>query len=346
MTTLPDRPTEAPPDADVATDLLSDVLSRIRLSGAVFLRGEYAAPWAFDSPPAVELASLLAPDAERLILFHIVRRGVAWVEAGGRRLWARAGDLVLLPHADRHQMGNPDGVAPTPIAELLPPPPWAGVPECRFDGGGESTGVVCGYLRCDELLFNALLRRLPPLFRVRPAAGPGREWVRACVDFALDESAGARSGSAALMSRLPEMLLVEALRPAMARRMPSAGHSGAMWACRPRSGGSATASGRRRSRARRPPAARCPDCRGRYPPSRPRCRSRAFAAEPARRARPASNEPGASTCRHRIAACPHAMFSGRAPRRSRSSSSWPASGRAPRPSTRTSCRRRQRPADP
>ena len=41
------------PDVVSATErtaLLSDVLSHIRLSGALYLRGEYASPWAFDSP--------------------------------------------------------------------------------------------------------------------------------------------------------------------------------------------------------------------------------------------------------------------------------------------------------
>lgn len=212
MIALPDQPTEMPPSGATASDLLSDVLRRVRLSGAIFLRGEYAAPWAFDSPAPADLVRMLAPDAERLVLFHIVRHGSAWVEACGRRVKAQAGDLVVLPHADRHQMGHPDGVEPVPIATLLPPPPWQSVPVCRFNGGGEPTGVVCGYLRCDELLFNTLLRCLPPLFRVRPAEGPGRDWVGACIDFALDESAGARGGSSALMARLPELLLVEALR--------------------------------------------------------------------------------------------------------------------------------------
>ena len=192
-------------------DLLSDVLSRIRLSGALFLRGEYSAPWAFDSPESRDLIDLLAPGAQRLILFHIVREGTAWVGARGERLDLEPGDLAVLPHCDRHLMGSrPERAEPIPISDLLPPPPWQGVPVCRFDGGGRNTGVVCGYLKCDELLFNSFMRRLPSVFRVRPPEGPVSDLIKACINYAVDERSHSRRG--ALMTRMPELLLIEALR--------------------------------------------------------------------------------------------------------------------------------------
>ena len=69
-----------------ATTLLSDVLARIRLTGSLFLRGETSAPWAFDSPGSCALVDLLAPGAERLIVFHVVRRGHLWISAGGHHM--------------------------------------------------------------------------------------------------------------------------------------------------------------------------------------------------------------------------------------------------------------------
>jgi len=60
-----------PSDAHVElrTDLLADVLSHIRLTGAVFLRGATAAPWGLDSARQLALMELLSPDAERLLVF-------------------------------------------------------------------------------------------------------------------------------------------------------------------------------------------------------------------------------------------------------------------------------------
>lgn len=212
MTAAPNEVIEKPDSLAGRSDTLSDILSRVRLSGAIFLRGEYTAPWAFDSPECEDLVQLLAPGAKRLILFHIIREGRCWVSARGERVEMQAGDIAVLPHAHRHLMGSPGCEMPVPIAEVLPPPPWPAVPTCRYGGGGENTGVICGYLKCDELLFNPLLRLLPPLFRVRPRPGAAMEWVQACVRYALDESAHARPGAANVMARLPELLFIEALR--------------------------------------------------------------------------------------------------------------------------------------
>src|SRR3569623_2284090 len=97
----------------------------------------------------------------------------------------------------------------TPIGELLPPTPWNDFPVVRAGGGGEPAEIVCGYFRCDELLFYAFLRRLPRLFKVRPE-GRASALLGAAVDYALED--GSRSGGVTAMAHVTEMLLSEALR--------------------------------------------------------------------------------------------------------------------------------------
>jgi AraC-like DNA-binding protein len=188
-----------------ATTLLSDVLGRIRLSGALFLKGQYSAPWAFDSPGSCALVDLLAPGAERLIVFHVVRRGHLWISAGGHHMEFEAGDLAILPASHRHLMGSEELVEPVPIRELLPPTPWNEIPVLRHGGDGAATELVCGYFRCDELLFNSFLRSLPPLLKIRPV-GTAAALLEAALSRALED------GSDTSAVRLPELLLVEALR--------------------------------------------------------------------------------------------------------------------------------------
>jgi AraC-like DNA-binding protein len=189
-----------------ATTLLSDVLGRIRLSGALFLKGQYSAPWAFDSPGSCALVDLLAPGAERLIVFHVVRRGHLWISAGGHHMEFEAGDLAILPASHRHWMGSEELVEPVPIRELLPPTPWNEIPVLRHGGDGAATELVCGYFRCDELLFNSFLRSLPPVIKIRPV-GTVAALLEAVLGRALEDGPGC--GTAV---RLPELLLVEALR--------------------------------------------------------------------------------------------------------------------------------------
>ena len=191
--------------------LLGDVLSRIRLAGAIFMRGEYGEPWAFETPPSRQLVAMLAKGSERLIPFHVVRVGRAWVDGDHMHRELQVGDLAILPHAQQHWLGGgriPDHAAP--IGTLLPPPPWATMPVVRMDGGGERTEIVCGYFRCDELLFNSVLRHLPPIFVIRPE-GAVADFFTATMNYVMSEPPGA-GREAPLTARLPELLLAEALR--------------------------------------------------------------------------------------------------------------------------------------
>src|SRR5262245_40151919 len=80
------------------TDLLSDVLSTLRLRGRIFRQGNYCGPWALDGTGATGT------------IFHLIGRGQAWVHRKGSRepLIVRGGDLVMFPHADWHQLtGTP-----------------------------------------------------------------------------------------------------------------------------------------------------------------------------------------------------------------------------------------------
>jgi hypothetical protein len=62
--------TEAPELA--AEDLLSQILSAVRLSGTVFLQGEFRTPWSVASPTGREIAAMLEPGTQRLGLLHAV----------------------------------------------------------------------------------------------------------------------------------------------------------------------------------------------------------------------------------------------------------------------------------
>ena len=81
-----------------------------------------------------------------------------------------------------------------------------------MEPAGELTDVVCGYLHSRDPLFDPGLRVFPPVFVVRPPGGPAADWVRANVAYALEQTEVAPPTPGIVMSRLPELLLVEVLR--------------------------------------------------------------------------------------------------------------------------------------
>ncbi len=64
-------------------DVLSDVLRVVRLSGAVFFTADFSSPWALESPIPDVLASAMMPQAECVVLFHILVDGECEVVCQG-----------------------------------------------------------------------------------------------------------------------------------------------------------------------------------------------------------------------------------------------------------------------
>ena len=212
-----DRDTAVPDQSPALHDALSspvltDALARLRLEGAVFLRAEYHEPWAYESLTAFDTAKILRPDSDRVILFHVVASGACWVSIDdGEKHWATAGDVIVLPYGDQHRMGGVDDADYVSIAQILAMPPWRTMPVIKHGKGGDRTDVVCGYLHSHDPLFDPHLRVFPPVFVVRPPDGPAADFVRANVTYALERTEASEDGSVVL-SRLPELLLVEVLR--------------------------------------------------------------------------------------------------------------------------------------
>jgi hypothetical protein len=193
-------------------EVVPQVLDLVRLTGAVFFRADFRAPWAYKSPRTLDLAGALPPGAGTLVMFHIIAEGHCWIalEDGVKRDLSR-GDVVVMPYGDAHSFGSPEYAEPVSITNLLAPLPWTEFPRINYGGGGEYTLVVCGYLRGDAVLFDPVLRALPSLFVVRPPAGPPAAWVTACVEYALMASQSVQS-AARMNHRLAEVLFTEVLR--------------------------------------------------------------------------------------------------------------------------------------
>lgn len=216
MTQTPKELIETPdlPLRTTPLHLVSDVLSTVRLSGAIFLRAEYTEPFAYESPAPNDLKQILWPQAHRLILFHIIAEGSCWVRASnGEVVHVSAGEVVVLPYGHMHVMSSNEAVRPiTPIAEFMPGLPWLEFPVLRYGGGGDQTKVVCGYLHCDDPIFDPVFEALPSVFSVKPPAGPAAAWVAASIQYALDASTRPAKPPTGLALRLPELLFSEIMR--------------------------------------------------------------------------------------------------------------------------------------
>ncbi|MET0773759.1 MAG: AraC family transcriptional regulator [Candidatus Limnocylindrales bacterium] len=221
MTTTPDTMTATPetrpePVAVDPLELVPRVLDLVRLSGAIFLKSDFRAPWSYSSPPAPQMAVALPELAGRsssLVMLHVVASGSCWVSLdGGPRMQLAAGDVVVMPYGDANVWGSSEPAEAVSVTTLLPPPPWSTFPHIDHGGGGETTSMVCGYLVGDAVLFDPVLRALPPLFVVRPPQGAAANWMAASIEFALRATRTPTGGASWTDRRLPELLFTEVLR--------------------------------------------------------------------------------------------------------------------------------------
>jgi AraC-like DNA-binding protein len=166
-----------------------------------------------------------------VILFHVIASGRAWIETTeSERHWAGPGDVIVLPYSDAHRMGGVEGAVCVSVASLIDPPPWEKMPVIRYGEGGAATHIVCGYLTCDDPLFDPRLRALPSVFVVSPPGGVAREWVRASIDYAAQQTALVSQDRVAAPTQVPELLLVEMLKLHLASA--PAAHTGWLTALR------------------------------------------------------------------------------------------------------------------
>ncbi|HEY2187515.1 MAG TPA: AraC family transcriptional regulator [Caldimonas sp.] len=193
-------------------DALSETLRVVRLVGAIFLQGRFSAPWCYFSPRADSAAPLLEPNAEKIVIFHLITEGECFVEIDGEpptRLIA--GDAIVFPQGDAHVMTSEPGLKPATGARL--DTIFARRPRLlAYGGGGATTRLICGYLACDTRLARMLLTGLPKLVRVNVRGSNAGTWLEASVRYALAEARSPRPGGSGVLAKLSEVLFIEVLR--------------------------------------------------------------------------------------------------------------------------------------
>ena len=195
-------------------DAFSEILSGVKLSGALFFSAEFSAPWCFTSPASNTLAPLLAPGAPHLVIYHFVIDGTAFVTLpGGESIELGPGDIVVLPHGDAHVMTSAMDVEETSLnAAILSKIRSRDLRPMQAGGGGDSARYVCGYMACDPLLSRPILGGLPHVFKVNIRTDRSGQWLESSILHLVDEAASGRVGSDAMLAKLSEALFVDTLR--------------------------------------------------------------------------------------------------------------------------------------
>ena len=202
-------------------DALSEALRSLRITGALFLDAELTAPWGYCSPHVRTAMGSMTPPAEHLVLFHFVHEGHATARVASQPpVSLRAGEIVVIPHGDAHDLYNGPVTHLVDTTAVLPKLLRGSIEVERGGGGGEPTKFICGYFGCERYAERLFLAGLPSLFKVNLRdEGPGA-WIERTLRLLVEETAAARAGSLMLIAKLCEALFIQTLRGYMQELPP------------------------------------------------------------------------------------------------------------------------------
>jgi AraC-like DNA-binding protein len=182
-------------------DVLSQLLLRLTVNSTLYCLSAMTAPWGF------KVAARSGP------AFHLLTSGSAWLEVEGSPQPVRvvAGDLIILPRGEAHVLKDSSDSAVLWLDRILAQTPTVNG-RLNHGGGGERSELLCGGFVVEQLTAQPLLEALPSVVHLRGSGGRAPEWLAGLVRMISVEMAASGPGSEAVVTRLTDALLAQAMR--------------------------------------------------------------------------------------------------------------------------------------
>ncbi|WP_052436337.1 AraC family transcriptional regulator [Georgenia sp. SUBG003] len=183
-------------------DPLGDVLHVLRMSGAFYCRTELTEPWGLEMPAF-----------EGCVSFHLVTAGSCVLEVSGLTHDLRTGDLVLVPHGRGHVLRSFPGAGVAGRVDRLEQQMVGDhYSVLRVGGGGDGASLLCGILQFEHPTARRLLDLLPPTVHVRGEDTRRAGRIGDLIALVTDEACAVRPGGEAVITRLADVVVIEAIR--------------------------------------------------------------------------------------------------------------------------------------
>jgi AraC-like DNA-binding protein len=192
-------------------ELFDDLLRGIRLKSSVYFRPEFKAPW------GVHMARDCA-------VFHIVASGGCWLQVNGAAPVALAeGDFIVVTRGSEHSLRDQLSTPTSDFFQLLKSHDAAGNGAFGAGGDGAVTRLVCGGMEFADPAIHPLLTILPPVLHVKRTETGPRMWLGLTTQYVLSELERAGAGAEEVVTRLADILFIQAVRAYFEENVDSAG---------------------------------------------------------------------------------------------------------------------------
>lgn len=188
-------------------DLLSDILSKLKLSGTLYFRTSFTSPW-----------SIKVPSFEKVSRFHFVHRGRCLVRIDDQHdpVLLEQGDLILICHGASHVLFC-DPKTENQFVQLEQV-----LEESGFTGEGtlvygepdthHETQLICGHFSFDPFAQHALVDALPSHIHIKNYGETAGSWMENSLKIIGTEAGKNNMGSQIIAHKMSEIIYAQAMR--------------------------------------------------------------------------------------------------------------------------------------
>jgi AraC-like DNA-binding protein len=192
----------APTTLPSHTDPLGEILHVLRLSGTLYCRSEFTAPWGIDLPPL-----------EECMMFHVVTSGQCWLELEGEEpVLLQHGSLALVPHGKGHIMRSDPEAPADPLFDLPVEKLSERYEVLHHGGGGEYSQTICVVVRFQQAASDRLMKLLPSVLLLEAKDDEEGTWLRSTLNFISREAQQLKPGGETVITRLADVLVIQMIR--------------------------------------------------------------------------------------------------------------------------------------
>lgn len=197
-------------------DLLSDILSRMQLSGTLYFRTSFTSPW-----------SIVVPAFEKVARFHFAHKGrcLVRIEPEKPPILLEQGDLVIIMRGATHKLycdpkTEHEAVQLDQVVE-----------KSGFDGNGvlvygeygtdHETQLVCGHFAFGKDAHHLLIDALPSHIHIKNYGEAAGTWMENTLKVIGSEAGRNQMGSDLIALKMSEIIFAQTLRTYLENQGPT-----------------------------------------------------------------------------------------------------------------------------
>ena len=188
-------------------DLLSDILSRLQLSGTLYFRTSFTSPW-----------GVRVPEYKKVSRFHFAHRGRCMVRVNPKKapVQLEQGDLVIITRGASHTLYcEPETESrAVHLEEVVQKSGFSGHGTLVYGESGthHETQLICGHFSFDDHVSHPLIDALPEYIHIKNYGEAAGSWMESTLKLIGAEAGRDTMGCDLLTLKMSEIIYVQVLR--------------------------------------------------------------------------------------------------------------------------------------